>query len=516
VLNLANVPIGSNLVYSVVLAFGFFPLGYAFLGDVVLALVGSIFITLTYAFLTSAMPRSGGDYVYNSRLLHPAIGFGASFGLTVTSMIGVGVQGIFIGTLFFSPLFATLQEVTNVAWFGSAAEWTGGKTGSFVVGSIAITILALLLLRGTRLTLHINTVVFAIGMFAVLLMMIILATTSNAEFQDRFNSFVHENTGQSNAYDHIVGVAHSAGFTGSTGLRGWWAGLAVGMFMTGFYFWSTYIGGEIKGARQLRTTVGVMLYSQLINVSLFILAIFLILHTFGVDFIESITYLLFVAPDKIPFFTGQGAHVVFFTALASTSKALTVTFVIAFIVWGWPLLVALFVQIYRCAFAWSFDQIIPAKLCEVNPRTGTPVLLIAVIWAVSIVTTGLTTLFFDRIFEIFLAIILSLGVFTAFTTSIAGAVFPYRAPETYALAPASRYAIGRVPVVTITGIVGAAFTILWMSALGLKEFGITRNAALIVTFGVFAVGVAIFYIARAVRQRQGIPVDLVFTRVPPE
>ncbi|MGI0080865.1 MAG: APC family permease, partial [Nitrososphaerales archaeon] len=48
-----------------------------------IALIFALAIAAMYAILTAVMPRSGGDYVFNSRILHPSIGFGFNFSLTV-------------------------------------------------------------------------------------------------------------------------------------------------------------------------------------------------------------------------------------------------------------------------------------------------------------------------------------------------------------------------------------------------------------------------------------------------
>ena len=48
-----------------------------------IALIFAIAIAAMYAILTSMMPRSGGDYIFNSRIVHPVFGFSFNFSLTV-------------------------------------------------------------------------------------------------------------------------------------------------------------------------------------------------------------------------------------------------------------------------------------------------------------------------------------------------------------------------------------------------------------------------------------------------
>ena len=48
-------------------------------------------LSLVFAMFAAAMPRSGGDYVYVSRTLHPALGMMSSFNNTVWWFIYGGV-----------------------------------------------------------------------------------------------------------------------------------------------------------------------------------------------------------------------------------------------------------------------------------------------------------------------------------------------------------------------------------------------------------------------------------------
>jgi amino acid transporter len=42
---------------------------------IVIAMVAQIFILLAYVWLAAAMPRSGGDYVFQSRILSGPVGY---------------------------------------------------------------------------------------------------------------------------------------------------------------------------------------------------------------------------------------------------------------------------------------------------------------------------------------------------------------------------------------------------------------------------------------------------------
>ncbi|HKM50653.1 MAG TPA: APC family permease, partial [Candidatus Bathyarchaeia archaeon] len=74
ILNMSASAVGPALVYMIV-GTTMFP-GADVIVPCLIATVLSLFIAATYAQLTAALPRSGGDYVFNSRILHPAIGFG--------------------------------------------------------------------------------------------------------------------------------------------------------------------------------------------------------------------------------------------------------------------------------------------------------------------------------------------------------------------------------------------------------------------------------------------------------
>jgi amino acid transporter len=169
----------------------------------------------------------------------------------------------------------------------------------------------------------------------------------------------------------------------------------------------------------------------------------------------------------------------------------------------------------RSMFAWSFDRIMPEKLSAIEPRSRSPLLAIAIMLVLSIGSTAIysfTTWFSS------LSVLLGLSL-TLLVTATAGIVLPFRQPAMVAASPYARKLAG-IPLFTLVGALAllgfatAVFVILWDPGSGAsisKNPGKIELAAI-----VYAVGFAIYFIARAIRRGQGIDLELAHRELPPE
>src|SRR5690348_15863480 len=75
---------------------------------------------LVYLYFTSLMPRSGGDYVWVSRTLHPALGFIVNFSLTFVFLTWVA----FNFTFMLSIVLYTIGYVASIScsWINSPSN----------------------------------------------------------------------------------------------------------------------------------------------------------------------------------------------------------------------------------------------------------------------------------------------------------------------------------------------------------------------------------------------------------
>ena len=87
--NVIGYALGLVLAITPFFAGALFPGANIFL-ILVIGTIFALFNGLTYSLLSAVMPRSGGEYVYNGRILHPAVGFMANWVLPGPSSSGSG------------------------------------------------------------------------------------------------------------------------------------------------------------------------------------------------------------------------------------------------------------------------------------------------------------------------------------------------------------------------------------------------------------------------------------------
>src|SRR5246500_1389563 len=118
-----------------------FPTGQL-LTAVLIAGVWVSFLVIAYSGLVVTIPRAGGDYVWQSRILGSGLGFVmAATGWWFILWLWAPIYGSVLSEEFFQPLWATFNSV-------SGAEWFASPTGTFVVTLITIVLAGVLVSIG--------------------------------------------------------------------------------------------------------------------------------------------------------------------------------------------------------------------------------------------------------------------------------------------------------------------------------------------------------------------------------
>jgi amino acid transporter len=199
--------------------------------------------------------------------------------------------------------------------------------------------------------------------------------------------------------------------------------------------------------------------------------------------------------------------------------AVNLIMALGWIAWGIAFAAILFMMLTRVLFAWSFDRLIPTFFAHIDDRFHGPIIA-----TVTVIILGEIMLYVFGLLApgaalfLFTFVLIALWVFSVcLLTSISAIVFPFRRKDIYENSVAKDYKIGKVPVMTIVGVISTAYSLLLTYFfLAIGSIGVNAPPVL-ETMGGIIVASAILYAAiRLIRRTQSIPVELAFRAIPPE
>ena len=464
---------------------------------ILLSLIPALAVGTVYVLFNIAMPRSGGDYVYISRALHPSIGFAANFSFVAWNIIFGGLLGNWIATVYLSGFFASIG-------LNDVATAVSKPLAAFLIGSVSVLLTAVIVVSGTRLALRLMNLFFYVGMAGLLATVGLIAFTSHQAFVDAVNN--------SASYSKIIDAAHTAGYVSP----GDWnqvvptiESVALVSLTTLFVMFSSYAGGEL---RNVRRSVPIAIYgSMLIGGLVFFAMAAAAVHSWSNEFIAASNYLNATDPSKYPLSAPPSFN--YFAVLPHPGATWAIIANGSFILLVFGNLIFGFITLSRCLFAWSFDRLLPHAITSVNDRTHTPVVAIATIAIATLVMIALYTIYGSVAFLGGA----TMGLISTFIVAgIAAVAFPYLRRTLYRSSPARPDFLG-VPVLVIAGVATVILlgAMVW-AFLTNATFGANGGQGLVFFAGLWVVGFVIFYAVKLLRQRQGVDIDVAFAELPPE
>lgn len=500
------------------LAYGFFLVLSLYPGgNFLLALLLLLPMALSYAYsfglLTSAMPRSGGDYMLVSRILHPVVGVISSFYMQLANgMFSTALGGWFFSTLALGPGLIVIglvgHDQTLVTWGNTILTNHNWQFG-LGVGVIVVSLLPFF--AGWARWARIQAIVFAFTMSGLLLSTVVAIFTSQHSFRNDFNSFARNITGQTDTYTSVINTAHRAGVVTNAGFS-----LSKTLPMVaycaafGIYaYFTSFVGGEIRQGRSLNTAHRMALGGFLSILSVAVIAL-IFFHSFGHPFLAAAYG--GGMPAKI-----NVTPTYFFLTSAQIGNVAVAIFLVATFALFWPLLTAIaFLQPTRMIFAYSFDGLLPRSASRVTGRSHAPIVAIVISGVLAIATLAWAIYIASNVFQVVtytvLAQVVAMGL-----VGLSALVFPFRRPELFRASSSSKTIFG-IPVVSIAG-AGAILStvIIWVLYFTQAKLGLADKSNFFTWIGATLVlAVAFYYGARAIRRHQGINLDRVYSEIPPE
>jgi len=465
-----------------------------------------------YRYLLRAVPRAGGEYVYLSRIVSPAIG----------AMAGLGIAVVFTYILSTNAHFAAQFTPFMLAGFGLVFHNTAiANAGNHLTSNWAIAwlsvvlmlIVAALSLFRVKIVARIIFWLIVLQVVAFIVLIGVLAGSSHANFVSTFGSY----SGHPAAYQSMISVAHANGVLFGTSIA---SAIAIIPFMVLNYngvLYSYYVGGELR--RPGRTYLYASTISILLLVVLWVGVWALLRDRAGLTFMQAQANLGVVNPTAYGKITSLGsvsgglgygmiltsnpiARLLFATAVPFAEIAVNLAFLTV---------------TTRVLFAQAFDRLLPVGVAKVGDRNHAPNVAIGIVLIIGIAFCFLTSLVnlgsIVALQSLFFALILLAG-------GVAALFLPLRRPELIdtpgAEEGARRAFLRKVAWVGGATTVLALFTVYLLVAHS-SVYGKFSWESILTLVIVLGAGPVIYAIARSVRrQRDSLDLSMAMHELPPE
>src|SRR5512139_1187062 len=139
--------------------------GNLLIATLISALLCGIGFSLVWGILSGSMPRSGGEYIYNSRIIHPIVAIAESFGNAFVMIFWVYILAPWVA----DPGLVIFAEYQNWTWLYDSATgaFFGGLSydwGVFVVATITNIIAFFTVVFGMKFFARIQKVIMVLAL----------------------------------------------------------------------------------------------------------------------------------------------------------------------------------------------------------------------------------------------------------------------------------------------------------------------------------------------------------------
>jgi basic amino acid/polyamine antiporter, APA family len=488
------------------------------------------FLGMIFSSLTTAMPRSGGDYVFTSRIISPFWGWIESWTLVGSALTIIGFE-IIVATHNIQLTAILLGVAFPASVFNGATNWLQDSTSKFIVGIIILLVIAGIAVLKTR-TFH--KVVMGLTIFAIVAVAINFIGAFTVDPVSMSNALPALGTSSK----AIIDTATKAGFSlgspdfsllGLVGLAGL---VSVILFQyIGFQF-SSYIAGEVKGNVRravMFAVIGALIFAVFMN------SVYMDVQGFhfGFNMVNAWGYL---------YWNGAGAPLngqppfspVMLTAVHPQFWPLWLIVALGNITLNVLLCPVYAIFLSRIVLAWALDRQVPEWFSVVNERTNAPlrvIILAVLIGAVFYVLTFINQWFPSTNIYLSLASTTFFGILLAGLTWIMpglnAILIPYRRPDLFQLTNNTGRFLG-LPRLVWSGIIWLIFIVpVYVAAFGYPVYqGLLKSGTSYLSLSNSAgvgwaliflvIGIVIYYVMRAVNTSRGINVRMIFQELPPD
>jgi basic amino acid/polyamine antiporter, APA family len=486
---------GGNLIIATILSLIFCGIGFP----------------LVWGILGGSMPRSGGEYIYNSRILSPLIGIAESFGNAF-----VWIMWIYV----LAPWTVTgLQWMFEFLDMSDAAAWLSTKPGLFLVSSAVNLVALLFLVFGMKFFSKAQKVVMGIATLGGIIILVVLTTTSHETFITAWNTIAAK-YGSLN-YTAFLETARTEMAAAGTPLKSTWNwfdtfGLMVaGSWLFAYSYCITFIAGEVK--RPDKTIILGNLFAVVVPAIFMIWLAAALYHLVDFQFLSASAFVDNsggIAGYTVPW----SPSFVGYAAMINRSPVILVLMASSFILFNLWYVALSYLAFPRILFAWGMDRMGPKWFSDIDYRWSTPVknhILCFILGEIGIAIYAFWQNPMTGLSVTGMEIVSVFGI-----TAISAIIFPFvkKVSHIWEASPYKNWKILGIPVVTIGGVVNLIYLIIlfyFYFVMPSSEQPMVRGS-LILYAVIWGLGILWYFFWKRRSSKVGVDVSMTYGELPPD
>lgn len=505
-----NIGVSPSMFFMISIGLLIYPGGNLIIAAILGFLLGGISFPLVWGILGGSMPRSGGEYVYNSRILGPVIAVAESFGNALAWILWITTLAPYVVNPGLTMLFSffgleRFNEVITSFW------------GLFLLSSLVNVIAFLLLAFGMKFYAKAQKVAMTVGLLGVVVCLVILTFTSHESFVASWNALaVKYGSLDYNSYLSAAGAYMEE--NGAVVPVTWNWPDTIGLMIAGswliiYSYAVAFIAGEVK--RPDKTLMGGSFFACLIPTLLMVWAGIVLYSNVGYEFTAVASFADGMGGGVPGYTFPWSTNFMGLAAVITQNPIILALFAISFIAFSVWFVAMSYLAFPRILFAWGMDRMGPKWFTDINYKTATPIKTMTLLFVI-----GELLLIPFCLYNNFRAgfMVTTLEIISVFAvTAIAAVVFAYRkkVKNIWDASPYKNWKILGIPVITLAGVLNLIYL-----AILFYGFFFTIEGFLLwpyITFViVWLLGIAWYYYWKKRNATTGIDIDMAFGELPPD
>ena len=494
------------------LGLGVYTGGNLIIATLLSALLCGIGFSLVWGILGGSMPRSGGEYIYNSRIISPVIGIAESFGNAFVWIMWIYV----LAPWTVDPGLVMLFQFLNMP---AAAEFCTQPIALFLIATLVNIGGLLFVVFGMKVFAAAQKVIMVLAVGGAVVILLVFTFTSREAFVAAWNGLAAQFG--SLDYQGFLTTARAAMEEAGDVLPKTWnwfdtlGVMVAGSWLFAYSYCITFIAGEVK--RPDKTIILANLSAILVPAFFMLWLALALYRTVGFEFLSATAWVDNMGEGLAGYTFPWSPNFVGLAAVINHSPIVTILMALSFILFNLWWVALSFLAFPRILFAWGMDRMGPKWFADIDYRWASPVknhILCFILGEIGIALYAFWQNPMTGLSVTGLEIVSVFGV-----TAIAAAIFPFtkKARHIWETSPYKNWKVLGIPATTIGGVVNLIYlAILFYFFLVMPDLEGLAIGSVALYAVILGLGILWYYYWKARNKQVGVDVSMTFGELPPD